>query len=159
MLYDSSLTVEVDERVVPCQPLASTPRGKKMMVLAEGHDGGGSGGEGDTGRPSGPEPAESLARALDVPFLGEGESGNAGDDEEEKGELPSAGTVVTAVTGESFFIVRSPDLAAVRTQLEAVRAAGVDSVAVCLMHSYAFRRHEQAVGRLALELGFREVGG
>ena len=155
VLYDPTLTVEVDERVVPCQPLASSPKGKKMMVLAAGHDGGGSGGEGDTGRPSGPEPAESLALALGVPFLGAGDDGGNGSGGD--GKLPEPGTVVTAVTGESFFVVRPPDLAAVRTQLQNLREAGIDSIAVCLMHSYAFRRHEEAVGRLALELGFEEV--
>ncbi len=52
---------------------------------------------------------------------------------------------------------RVPDLARVRADLEAVRAAGVRSVAVVFLHSYAAPEHELAVGRVAREVGFEHV--
>ena len=48
--------------------------------------------------------------------------------------------------------VRQPlDLAAARGALEALKAKGVDALAVCFLHSYARPEHEQAVGKLAAE--------
>ena len=40
---------------------------------------------------------------------------------------------------------------------QAVRAAGISSVAVVLKHAYIFGEHEMAVGRLAEELGFTQI--
>ena len=40
---------------------------------------------------------------------------------------------------------------------QAVRDAGIASVAVVLKHSYIFGEHEEAVGALARELGFTQV--
>jgi 5-oxoprolinase (ATP-hydrolysing) len=44
-----------------------------------------------------------------------------------------------------------------RTGLIGLREAGVDGLAVCLMHGYRFPRHEQRVGEIARELGFGQV--
>jgi 5-oxoprolinase (ATP-hydrolysing) len=53
--------------------------------------------------------------------------------------------------------VRALDVGAARRDLEAVRAAGIDAVAIVLMHGYRHPRHEQALAALARELGFAQV--
>lgn len=48
--------------------------------------------------------------------------------------------------------VRQPlDLDAARNAMEALKAKGVEALAVCFLHSYARPDHEQAVGKLAAE--------
>ena len=42
---------------------------------------------------------------------------------------------------------------------QAVLDAGIVSIAVVLKHSAIFPAHEQAVGRLAAEMGFKQVCG
>ncbi len=49
------------------------------------------------------------------------------------------------------------DLAAARAALEAARGDGISSLAILFMHAYAHPRHEQAVARLAEELGFAQI--
>ena len=70
---------------------------------------------------------------------------------------PLGGTPDTAVTGEAVCVRRDPDLAALRAQLQAVLAAGIESVAVVLKHAAIYPRHEQLVGELAREMGFKQV--
>jgi 5-oxoprolinase (ATP-hydrolysing) len=54
-------------------------------------------------------------------------------------------------------IEREPDLAAVRAQLQAALADGINAVAIVLMHAYRFPAHEERVAVLARELGFPQV--
>ena len=54
-------------------------------------------------------------------------------------------------------VLRSPDLDTVRRQLAELRSLGIESVAICLLHGFAFPDHEQLVERLAREVGFTEV--
>ncbi|PSC06819.1 5-oxoprolinase [Alsobacter soli] len=54
-------------------------------------------------------------------------------------------------------VEQAPDLAAVRAQLEAAKAAGFQAVAVVFMHAYRYPEHERQVGALARELGFPQV--
>ncbi len=54
-------------------------------------------------------------------------------------------------------VVRPLDLAQARGGLEAARAAGVEAVAIVLVHGYRFPQHERALGALARELGFSQV--
>lgn len=49
------------------------------------------------------------------------------------------------------------DLEETRQALQQVYDEGYRSIAVCLMHSYTFRDHEQAVGKLAEEIGFTHI--
>ncbi len=51
----------------------------------------------------------------------------------------------------------SPDSSRVRQQLAELKAAGIESVAICLMHGFRFAKHEQLVGAVARELGFKDV--
>ena len=50
-----------------------------------------------------------------------------------------------------------PDVEEVRKQLQQLKAAGIESVAVCLMHGYRFHEHEKIIGGVAREVGFANV--
>jgi hypothetical protein len=67
------------------------------------------------------------------------------------------GEIVQGVTGEMVEVVTQLQEAPLRERLSELRKQGYESVAVLLMHSYTFRRHEEAVGRICAELGFKQV--
>src|SRR6476646_3134263 len=50
-----------------------------------------------------------------------------------------------------------PDLAALRRELSAARANGIEAVAIVFMHAYRYPEHEQRVAALAREIGFPQV--
>ena len=54
-------------------------------------------------------------------------------------------------------VEREPDLAAVRAELAAALAAGIEAVAIVFMHAYRYPAHEQRVAALAREMGFPQV--
>ena len=54
-------------------------------------------------------------------------------------------------------VLRAPDPARVRADLEALRAAGIESVAICLLHAHTSPVHEQLVAALARQVGFAHV--
>lgn len=54
-------------------------------------------------------------------------------------------------------VERALDLSRLETDLLRARAEGIDSVAIVLMHAYAFPEHERQAGELARRLGFRQV--
>ncbi|MGA8411821.1 MAG: hydantoinase B/oxoprolinase family protein, partial [Xanthobacteraceae bacterium] len=54
-------------------------------------------------------------------------------------------------------IEQSPDLDAIRPELERARADGIEAVAIVFMHAYRFPAHEQRVAALAREIGFAQV--
>jgi 5-oxoprolinase (ATP-hydrolysing) len=54
-------------------------------------------------------------------------------------------------------IVRPLDLRQARRELEAARDAGIEAVAIVLMHGYRFPQHEQSLAALAHEIGFPQV--
>uniref|UniRef100_A0A8B9VQB0 5-oxoprolinase, ATP-hydrolysing n=1 Tax=Anas zonorhyncha TaxID=75864 RepID=A0A8B9VQB0_9AVES len=60
-------------------------------------------------------------------------------------------------TGDTLLLWRPLDLTALRRELERVLARGIRSLAVLLLHSYAWPGHEEQVGALARELGFQHV--
>src|SRR5262249_49751730 len=49
------------------------------------------------------------------------------------------------------------DLAGLRAELSAARAAGIDAVAIVFMHAYRYAAHEERVAALAREIGFPQV--
>jgi 5-oxoprolinase (ATP-hydrolysing) len=51
----------------------------------------------------------------------------------------------------------TPDLAALRQDLERARADGIDAVAIVFMHSYHWPEHERQAASLARDVGFRQV--
>ncbi|KAK9402794.1 5-oxoprolinase [Crotalus adamanteus] len=68
-----------------------------------------------------------------------------------------SGQRVTGLTGEAVVVKQPVNLVALRVELEALVARGIRSLAVVLLHSYLWPSHEQQVGALARELGFRQV--
>jgi 5-oxoprolinase (ATP-hydrolysing) len=54
-------------------------------------------------------------------------------------------------------VERAPDLAAVRRDLQAARADGIQSAAIVFMHAYRYPEHERAVARLVRDMGFAQV--
>ncbi|NWU68681.1 OPLA oxoprolinase, partial [Pterocles burchelli] len=73
--------------------------------------------------------------------------------------LPGAKTLplLEGSTGGSLRVLRPLELSALRQELEGVLARGIRSLAVLLLHSYAWPGHEEQVGVLARELGFTHV--
>lgn len=61
--------------------------------------------------------------------------------------------------GESFVmdVLQPLDEADIREKLQRAYDAGIRSVAVCLLHSYAYPVHEQQVKRIAQEVGFPAI--
>jgi len=54
-------------------------------------------------------------------------------------------------------VLRKPDEAKLRDDLAILRARGINSLAVCLLHAYRFAEHESIVERIAREVGFDEI--
>src|SRR5262245_8512829 len=54
-------------------------------------------------------------------------------------------------------VEQEPDLAALRGQLEAALADGINAVAIVFMHAYHHHTHERRVAALAREVGFAQV--
>lgn len=54
-------------------------------------------------------------------------------------------------------VLTAPTEHVIRSQLAELRTSGIESVAICLLHSYAHPAHEQLVARIAREVGFREI--
>jgi 5-oxoprolinase (ATP-hydrolysing) len=54
-------------------------------------------------------------------------------------------------------VEKEPDLAPLRAELSAARAAGINAVAIVFMHAYRYAAHEQRVAALAREIGFPQV--
>ena len=53
--------------------------------------------------------------------------------------------------------LKAVSLTEVRSQLEAIKNQGIDSIAIVFMHAYRYPKHEQQVATLARELGFSQV--
>ncbi|KAJ1666966.1 hypothetical protein IW140_004777 [Coemansia sp. RSA 1813] len=64
---------------------------------------------------------------------------------------------VLGKSGEYVDVLSVPDWDAVRHDLQKVYDSGIRSVSVCLMHSYTFTAHEEAVGRIARDIGFTHI--
>ena len=54
-------------------------------------------------------------------------------------------------------VLKVPDPGRVREQLTELKAAGVQSLAICFLHSFAQPAHEQLVEQVAREVGFTEI--
>jgi 5-oxoprolinase (ATP-hydrolysing) len=65
--------------------------------------------------------------------------------------------IVKGKTGEFIQIIKTPDLEQVRRDMEELKRSGIQSLAICLMHSYTFPDHEIAIGKIAEEMGFSQV--
>lgn len=65
--------------------------------------------------------------------------------------------LVKGLSGETVRILQRPREEKIREQLQEVYDSGLRSIAVCLMHSYTYPRHEALVGKIAKEIGFEHV--
>src|SRR5262249_10565564 len=54
-------------------------------------------------------------------------------------------------------VLRAPDPARVRRDLEELRDGGIESLAICLLHGFAHPAHERLVTAIAREIGFQEI--
>ncbi len=54
-------------------------------------------------------------------------------------------------------VLHSPNEDAVRRQLQDLRGTGVDSIAICLLHSFSNPQHEELIERIARDVGFTEI--
>ncbi|MEA3418320.1 MAG: hydantoinase B/oxoprolinase family protein [Campylobacterota bacterium] len=59
--------------------------------------------------------------------------------------------------GEGFKVLKSLDIESARKELSALKADGITSIAIVLLHAYQFFDHEKALAALAREIGFRQV--
>ncbi|KAF7543687.1 hypothetical protein G7046_g9945 [Stylonectria norvegica] len=67
------------------------------------------------------------------------------------------GTLVRAVTGDLLRILKPLNEEEVRTKLTTIRAEGIDTLAICLAHSYLYPNHEVRIAEIAAELGFQYI--
>uniref|UniRef100_A0A8C4R937 5-oxoprolinase, ATP-hydrolysing n=1 Tax=Eptatretus burgeri TaxID=7764 RepID=A0A8C4R937_EPTBU len=65
--------------------------------------------------------------------------------------------MVTGVTGEQLEVWQSVNLADLEGKLQGLLTAGIKSLAVVLIHSYIWAKHEEEIEKLALRLGFSHV--
>ncbi|KAI0597504.1 Hydantoinase B/oxoprolinase-domain-containing protein [Biscogniauxia sp. FL1348] len=70
-------------------------------------------------------------------------------------EIP--GVLVRGTTGDILRVIRPLDEEEVRQKLSAVRDKGIDTLAVCLAHSYLYPNHELRIAEIAKELGFTHI--
>jgi 5-oxoprolinase (ATP-hydrolysing) len=72
-------------------------------------------------------------------------------------ETGAGKSVVEGITGDRLVLLKKLDAQALRPQLQDAYDRGIRSLAVVLMHAYAWPDHEQAIGRLASEIGFSQI--
>ena len=65
--------------------------------------------------------------------------------------------VVTGITGDHLEVLKKPDPDKIKVALLALRAKGIDSLAVVLTHAYAWPDHELLIGDLARAIGFSQI--
>ncbi|KAF9585364.1 hypothetical protein BGW38_002703 [Lunasporangiospora selenospora] len=70
---------------------------------------------------------------------------------------PNDPSFVKGISGEYVQVLQKPDLVAIKKQLQELYSQGFKSLAVCLLHSYTFVDHEQAIGAIAQEIGFTHI--
>ncbi|KAI4599383.1 hypothetical protein KJ359_001825 [Pestalotiopsis sp. 9143b] len=70
-------------------------------------------------------------------------------------EVP--GELVKGSTGDMLRIIRPLDKAEVRTKLAAIKDKGIETLAICLAHSYLYPAHENRVAEIARDMGFSHV--
>ncbi|MEX0611454.1 MAG: hydantoinase B/oxoprolinase family protein [Pirellulales bacterium] len=54
-------------------------------------------------------------------------------------------------------VLAAPQEAAIRQQLQSLSDAGIESLAICLLHADRHPEHEQLASRIARQVGFREI--
>lgn len=70
-------------------------------------------------------------------------------------EVP--GELVKGSTGDMLRIIRPLDEAEVRAKLAVIKDKGIETLAICLAHSYLYPAHENRVAEIARDMGFSHV--
>lgn len=70
---------------------------------------------------------------------------------------PEALETFQGVSGESVQVIQPLDKVGAQEYLQRIFADGYRSIAICLMHSYVFPRHELEIAELARSVGFEHV--
>ncbi len=71
--------------------------------------------------------------------------------------LPAAVVEIDERIAADGRVLRAPDPEVIRGQLAALRPLGIESLAICLLHGFAYPAHEQLVASIAREVGFTEI--
>ncbi|PRT55928.1 5-oxoprolinase [Wickerhamiella sorbophila] len=61
------------------------------------------------------------------------------------------------VSGEAIRILKEPDEEAVEKTLKSIWNKGIRSIAISLLHSYTYSRHEELVAKIATKVGFTDI--
>ena len=73
------------------------------------------------------------------------------------GLAETPGTLVRGITGDLLRILKPLDDTEVRQKLSAIRGQGIDTIAICLAHSYLYPNHEVRIAEIAAEVGFSHI--
>ena len=65
--------------------------------------------------------------------------------------------VVTGVTGDQLIVWKTIDINELRQSLQEVYDKGIRSIAVALLHSYTYPKHEEIVEGVAKQIGFTQI--
>ncbi|GAA6042425.1 hypothetical protein JCM8097_008446 [Rhodosporidiobolus ruineniae] len=78
---------------------------------------------------------------------------------DDEGKVVSAhqGEIVKGISGEAVQILKKPDAAKVRADLQAIYDRGVRCLSICFIHSFTFPDHEQLIASIAEEIGFTQI--
>ncbi|CZR56840.1 probable oxoprolinase [Phialocephala subalpina] len=69
-------------------------------------------------------------------------------------DITNDADLVEGLSGEVIRIIKKPDYEVVRKDLQALWDEGLRSIAIALMHSYAYPEHETKIAEIAKEMGF-----
>eukprot|EP00126_Sphaerothecum_destruens_P007439 Sdes_comp19850_c0_seq1m12084 len=69
----------------------------------------------------------------------------------------SCSSLSNTTTSQNIFLERSPDLVALRSNLQKVYDSGIRAIAIALLHSYCWSFHEEQVAQLAQQIGFSQI--
>lgn len=69
-------------------------------------------------------------------------------------DITNDADLVEGLSGEAIRILQKPDYEAVRADLQSLWDEGFRSLAIALMHSYAYPEHEVKIAEIAEEMGF-----
>lgn len=64
---------------------------------------------------------------------------------------------IVGTTGETVLLLKPLDESVVRAQLKRVYTDGIKSIAISLMHAFTYPDHEEAIARIAAEIGFTNI--
>lgn len=84
-----------------------------------------------------------------------------GFDEDVDGQFAAQDTIPgeleRGTNGQLIRILKPLDEAELLASLKGIREKGIDTIAICFTHSYAYPKHEARAGELALQTGFTHV--